>query len=837
MSTDRLYYGFTKLDNDRHDQHNDLLHCFLVGMLIFCASCGCVMGLLSQFEIPANYALITVILFISAMFLAFIHISRLFYYTGYFLFMFLFIYGLFSMRSYANSGYQALLNIINEAYSSHYLLSSVREYTEIISDRYVTVTAVSIFLGLFLVLLLNVDIFNNMYYVTAFILTFLPLQLGIFIGKYPSYISLVLLFFSYFGIFLLRHSCHFYFVQPSRGKKEREYTFDYYEKGNRLIIFHKSNARAMLSVCLFALFTSLIFSAFTSSVITSSKAQSLTNKSKYRAKLDENVKILTQTGIMGLFNRYEAKGGISGGKLGGVRSVAPDYETDLLVTFVPYSFETLYLKGYTSQLYTGSSWEAPSKLRNYSLNMPSSLGPSSQTDMAKSRILNESHALNLMAGAGMTDRNSARMTVKNVDAETGYLYIPYFVKEIPGDVIVEPTSVLNGYSATDKERTYDFIPYSSNVLSNVIDSGDRIKELYDPEEKDFLEKYEEEVYDNYLQIPPRIADELMSYHDEIGTAGTVSGQIDLIYKYFLNNYTYDMSPGATPYNKDFVTYFLKDQKRGYCSHFASAGTMLLRSYGIPARYVEGYVITASGITESATAEQGDASFYFTGKNPIGNNSLVTTEVNDGNAHAWTEVYISDFGWIPVEFTVPDSGSSTPSYIDFLTSLTNLIDPSYVPESDNGQDGVSDGHRFDPSGFFNLNDFSAFNIFTGIIILLMLIPFLKALCTNTRDLLRCFSSYRSGSYLPLVSRYYKRSCRRLAKKYKLKESNLTSDNSALIARLIASGSKRGNKLKAILEKNDMSLDDMIQLTGCCFYSQKNISRSEADLLIRFYKIIR
>ena len=477
MLTDELYYGFSKVENSWHEKNNDLLHCLIVGMLIFCASAGCVLGLLSQFDLAANYPLIIIFLLISALFLALIHISRLFYNAGYFLFMFLFAYGLFAMRTYANSGYQALLNTVNKAYSDHYLLSSVREYTEIIQDRYLTITTVSIFLGIFLVLLLNVDVFNNMYYATAFFLTFLPLQLGIFIGRYPSYLSLFLLFFSYFGIFLLRHSCHFYFVQPSRRKKPREYSFDYYDKQGRLIIFHKSNALSMLSISLFALCASLIFSAFTSSVISASENEAILRKSTLKAGLDENVKILTQTGIMGLFNRYEAKGGISGGKLGGVRSVSPDYETDLEVTFVPYTFETLYLKGYTSWFYTGNSWEAPLEGRSYVINMPSSGGPSSRTDIATERYLCEGHAFDLMAEKGMVKKAFARMKVKNIDADTGYLYVPYFVSSVPDSVIVEPASVIAGYSAVDKERTYEFIPYSSSGMDAVFKNPERLKDL------------------------------------------------------------------------------------------------------------------------------------------------------------------------------------------------------------------------------------------------------------------------------------------------------------------------------------------------------------------------
>ena len=834
MLTDELYYGFSKGENTRHEKSNDLIHCLVVGMLIFCASAGCVLGILSQFKIAANYPLILIILLILSLFLALIHISRLFYNVGYFLFMFLFAYGLFAMRTYANSGYQALLNIVNEAYSDYYHLSSIREYTEIIPDRYLTITTVSIFLGIFLVLLLNVDIFNNMYYATAFFLTFLPLQLGIFIGRYPSYLSLSFLFFSYFGIFLLRHSCHFYFVQPARRKKPREYSFDYYDKKGRLIIFHKSNALSMLSICLFALCASLIFSAFTSSVITASENEAVLRKSPLKARLDENVKILTQTGIMGLFNRYEAKGGISGGKLGGVRSVSPDYETDLEVTFVPYSFETLYLKGYTSRLYTGSSWEAPKRGSSYEIKLP----PSSMAELQpeRNRILSESRALHLMSGAKMTDQVSARMKIKNIDADTGYVYTPYFLSSIPDNVIVEPSSILTGYSATDSEKIYEFTPFSQSIAATVFDDQDILQGLYNEEELNERNSYDEEIAANYLQIPPQISDELMSYHERIGTANTVRGQIDLIYSFFLENYSYDMAPGATPYNRDFVTYFLGEQKRGYCAHFASAATLLLRSYGIPARYVEGYVITPSGITESAVASEGDTDYYYTGPNPLGNPSLITTEVSDGNAHAWTEVYVSGFGWLPVDLTVPDTGQTGASYADFLTSLSRLLDPAYIPENDEAAGGNDPIQDFNPSSFFNLNDFSAFNIFAGLILFLMLIPVFKRSFLALKDHGNRRRSYMAGDYAPLVSHIYKKACRKLAKKYSVKPSVLTEENFLLISRLIASGSKKASRLTALTDANNLSLDDMLLLTRTCFYGNKKISRPEADLLIRFYRSI-
>ena len=45
-----------------------------------------------------------------------------------------------------------------------------------------------------------------------------------------------------------------------------------------------------------------------------------------------------------------------------------------------------------------------------------------------------------------------------------------------------------------------------------------------------------------------------------------------------------------PEGADFATWFLQEAKSGYCVHFATTGTVLLRALGIPARYAEGYIV-------------------------------------------------------------------------------------------------------------------------------------------------------------------------------------------------------------------------------------------------------
>jgi hypothetical protein len=138
-----------------------------------------------------------------------------------------------------------------------------------------------------------------------------------------------------------------------------------------------------------------------------------------------------------------------------------------------------YLKGYTSWLYTGSSWDAPDVEKGYLVNMPSSQGPSSSSLIASDRILSESHALDLMADAGMIGRSSARMTIENVDADTGYLYIPYCISSIPDASIPQSGSYLTGFSAADAGRTYDFVPYTLSERENIMTAGSSLTGLYD----------------------------------------------------------------------------------------------------------------------------------------------------------------------------------------------------------------------------------------------------------------------------------------------------------------------------------------------------------------------
>ena len=80
--------------------------------------------------------------------------------------------------------------------------------------------------------------------------------------------------------------------------------------------------------------------------------------------------------------------------------------------------------------------------------------------------------------------------------------------------------------------------------------------------------------------------------------------------------TYTLDAPLPPEGEDFVSYFLFTSREGYCVHFASSAVLLLRSLGIPARYVEGFPVTAEELFEAGN--EGWAS------------------ITDSRAHAWAE---------------------------------------------------------------------------------------------------------------------------------------------------------------------------------------------------------
>lgn len=130
--------------------------------------------------------------------------------------------------------------------------------------------------------------------------------------------------------------------------------------------------------------------------------------------------------------------------------------------------------------------------------------------------------------------------------------------------------------------------------------------------------------------------------------------------YVRNSARYSLDTGYMPAGEeDFARWFLESSDTGYCVHFATATTLLLRAAGFPARYVTGYTFQAQA------------------KEPV--------TVRGYNSHAWVEYRLPFESWRPLESTPADLGDSP------VTPTTQPGDPTETtggPPEDTTQPDVT-----------------------------------------------------------------------------------------------------------------------------------------------------
>lgn len=150
-------------------------------------------------------------------------------------------------------------------------------------------------------------------------------------------------------------------------------------------------------------------------------------------------------------------------------------------------------------------------------------------------------------------------------------------------------------------------------------------------------------FTHYLQLPDRVEYEaggsvyensfliasgaIESQWDPYPGAQDILTQLDRLQRY-LQSMNYSLTVENVPEGQDFVEHLLMTEI-GYCVYYATALTVMARVIGIPARYVEGF-----GIPSTASTALSSSGITITGE----------------YAHAWTEVYIEGLGWITMDPT-------------------------------------------------------------------------------------------------------------------------------------------------------------------------------------------
>ena len=208
-----------------------------------------------------------------------------------------------------------------------------------------------------------------------------------------------------------------------------------------------------------------------------------------------------------------------------------------------------------------------------------------------------------------------RVQVEMLDEGTSTLFVPARMGEfnMPLETAVHYNSIGEIFLSQPVQPgdAYDLIGYV------VRDEDAARKAIADAQGK--KDEAYSEIRSACTQLPSGIAEGVYALAIEITQdCDNPYDKAAAIESWLRNNCEYTLTPDYPDVERDFVSQFLLEDRRGYCSYFASAMTVMCRIAGLPARYVEGYSIDA------------------------GTDVIVTGE----DAHAWTEVYFNGIGWVP-----------------------------------------------------------------------------------------------------------------------------------------------------------------------------------------------
>lgn len=294
-------------------------------------------------------------------------------------------------------------------------------------------------------------------------------------------------------------------------------------------------------------------------------------------------------------------------KLGG------PFEEDNRPVFEVATKTNQYWRIETKNIYTGKGWERKEgdiyvHTFGYGEEIPLTLKPGKKKYEDKATITLKKNYKFIMQPYGLE-------TIDQPNDEKSF-YI-----EIDGEKI-RPTINEQKVFLPQYSMTYSTPEYSLKALEKTRNSD--LKKL----SKD---------YNQYLQLPASLPKRVQDLAVEITKdEKNLYDKANAIVSYFqYNGYRYSRTDVAVPSkNQDYVDQFLFETKSGYCDNFSTSMVVMLRTLGIPARWVKGF-------SEGDEVASDDDTSHFI--------------VTNNNAHSWVEAYLPGVGWMSFEPTIGFDG--------------------------------------------------------------------------------------------------------------------------------------------------------------------------------------
>ena len=311
--------------------------------------------------------------------------------------------------------------------------------------------------------------------------------------------------------------------------------------------------------------------------------------------------------------------------LGGPRSVGNDLVMDI---YVPEPLPNLYWRAIAMDTYQDGAWSA--NVGETSLHFPDD---------------------GLLDTPVLLGREVITQTVVNFLPNSSFLYAAPEVVGSSRQMFVDWTLDDAGFLLVSAVRSRfilrqgDQYQVASSITTVDVDSL-----------REASTNYPEWILDTYLQVPNEITPETLSLAQSLtADYDNVFDKATAVQNYLREAITYNDQIDAPPPDEEPIHYTLFVSQEAYCTYYASAMAIMLRSQGIPARIVNGYV---QGDYDEATSSY---------------------RVRASNAHTWVEVYFPMFGWIQFEPTasipvlVRQESTETESGLSEAAIANNLRD--------------------------------------------------------------------------------------------------------------------------------------------------------------------
>ncbi|WMJ90066.1 transglutaminase domain-containing protein [Anaerocolumna sp. MB42-C2] len=665
-------------------------------MLIIAGVFGTLLSLISGLSIEVNKMSLLV-----AVFLASVYFFTVFTTPGLMKYGLLFFALIYLIAGYVfwkeiKNGFWHLENIYISKINT-YLGTNVLKYLVEDYDPIMVLTIFFVFAAILLCLLLSYVILLNvlrpLFVIVTLPIVFLAFTVGCIPAPVPFGIYLACAV-SVIGIGTTLKEKHHYYIKNIRKKQkalndsENEITENQLlEQKFRYIIGLKIGGFLAVLLLSIILVLSILFTPdFYEEKINIANTKNKIQKEMMEFNLEDAIGQVSSIQVDGLnlFEGITASGGLSGGKLGRIGEVNFNNQTMLRIKTAAMG-SGLYMKGYVGSEYKGNYWDGLSKTELKEYKKTENLWKNSNFKIGNQT----SYFLSLIQqldGKSYTDfsYSISNIEVDGIRSDSDYIYAPYYSVYSPDSVMkadnpeyVTPKKRQSSYSLEyyncfnniyQFELNSDYTILSSSFSNNGLSEEKRKAETLAlnrlKDYRTFEEAYRKFVYKTYTQVPDKGLEHLREDYGAIQYEGykkqygrkALNKLIEMVRENLDKETTYSLSPGILPKDKDFVEYFLYENKTGYCTHYASAAVLIFRIMGIPARYVEGYIVKPSDILKGTDSDVADVKEFEKGKLKEYQATEKLIEIPDANAHAWVEVYVDGFGWAPVEVTPGFNGS-------------------------------------------------------------------------------------------------------------------------------------------------------------------------------------